>query len=326
MHEKHVGGMLFLYYFTFFTINSLTSASLSALVLLDNPLHLPPALVPNNNTPLSLPLPPSSPLSLPPPPPPQSTDHISYTCNGAAFGYTLSVDSCSDVVRLIGINTTTVSWGMRNTGPTFDIPLPQRYISADGTCVVEPSIKPGVREARASREDIAVAAFVVVRNCAGGEPSEGGVAKDIGGDNNLRVYVSKYDPSTIRCYGKMHRPDAQVSCQQLLNTMSTSELNTYFGPGSDPLANVRVPVLLLSEDHQCKITIRTTGKGAGRTDMWSWGQFWEGAVAVAGVCVREGKEGVQTGLGELVFPFDLFFSLEKRRKERGRFGELVRGV
>lgn len=85
------------------------------------------------------------------------------------------------------------------------------------------------------------------------------------------------------------------------------------------------------EDHQCKITIRTTGKGAGRTDVWSWGQFWEGAVAVAGMCVREGKEGVQTGLGELVFPLDLFdfFALEdreKRRKERGGFGELVRGV
>ena len=49
------------------------------------------------------------------------------------------------------------------------------------------------------------------------------------------------------------------------------------------------------------MTIRTTGKGAGYTDTWSWGQFWEVGIALAGMCVREGKEGVQTHLGELVW-------------------------
>lgn len=58
--------------------------------------------------------------------------------------------------------------------------------------------------------------------------------------------MSKNDASAVRCYGKMHRPDAQLSCQQILNDMTTSELNEYFGPRGDPLVNVGVPFLLLS--------------------------------------------------------------------------------
>ena len=47
------------------------------------------------------------------------------------------------------------------------------------------------------------------------------------------------------------------------------------------------------------MTIRTTGRGSGNTDVWSWGRLWEVGVALVGVCVREGKEGVQGRLGEL---------------------------
>ena len=46
------------------------------------------------------------------------------------------------------------------------------------------------------------------------------------------------------------------------------------------------------------MTIRSTGKGQGRSDMWSWGKLWEVGVALTGVCARDGKEGVQTRLGE----------------------------
>ena len=53
-----------------------------------------------------------------------------------------------------------------------------------------------------------------------------------------------------------------------------------------------------TDDGVCKITIRTTGPEPGYSDTWSWGRMWEVAVALVGVCVREGKMGVQTGLGE----------------------------
>ena len=47
------------------------------------------------------------------------------------------------------------------------------------------------------------------------------------------------------------------------------------------------------------MTIRTTGRGAGNSDVWAWGRFWEVGVALVGMCVKGGMEGVQTGLGEL---------------------------
>lgn len=198
MHDTHNGMLFFLYCFSFFT-TSLTSA----LLLLDgHPLQLPPASTTattnnNNNTPPLLSTPPnpscpSSPLPLlspstPPLPLPSPAahlqDHLSYVCNGPALGYGLSLPSCTDAVRFVGINTSSLSWGMRHThtGPApFDRPLPQRFVSSDGLCALEPSVASGVPVARASLEDVAVAAFVVVRNCVGGEGGRGGVARDIG--------------------------------------------------------------------------------------------------------------------------------------------------
>ncbi|CAD6593126.1 MAG: hypothetical protein ASARMPREDX12_006852 [Alectoria sarmentosa] len=240
--------------------------SLTSALVLDNPLPLlllPPASAANNNnnnnnnTPIPIPIP--------------NAPHVSFICNGVAFGYGLDNDSCNQAIALVGISTTVLSFGMRSVG-AYDIPLPQRFISTDGKCVVEPSLTPGAIEARACPEDIAVAA--------------------------LRVFVSKYDPDNVRCYGKMSPPDSRVSCQQILNTMSTSEEHTAFGPEGDPGVEVVLPFVLVSSDGKCKMTIRTTGKGAGNTDTWSWGQFWEVGVALAGMCVREGKAGVQTELGE----------------------------
>ncbi|CAF9918332.1 MAG: hypothetical protein ALECFALPRED_000647 [Alectoria fallacina] len=279
--------------FTSFTL------PLSSALTLDNPLPLllpPPASAANNNTPMPMPMP-NAPL------PTAAAPHVSYICNGNAFGYGLDNDSCAQSVALVGISTTVLTFGMRSSaGRAYDIELPQRFISTDGKCVIEPSLTPGATEASASAEDIAVAAFVVVRNCVGGEGATGGIAKDIvpNGDDRLRVFVSKYDPDNVRCYGKMPPapPDARVSCRQILNTMDADGQHTAFGPASDPEAEVGLPLLLVSSDQQCKMTIRTTGKGAGHTDTWSWGQFWEVGIALAGMCVREGKEGVQTRLGD----------------------------
>ncbi|CAD6571069.1 MAG: hypothetical protein ASARMPRED_004192 [Alectoria sarmentosa] len=164
--------------------------SLTSALVLDNPLPLlllPPASAANNNNNNN-----NTPIPIP------NAPHVSFICNGVAFGYGLDNDSCNQAIALVGISTTVLSFGMRSVG-AYDIPLPQRFISTDGKCVVEPSLTPGAIEARACPEDIAVAAFVV---------------------------------------------------------------------------------------------------GAGNTDTWSWGQFWEVGVALAGMCVREGKEGVQTELGD----------------------------
>lgn len=47
-------------------------------------------------------------------------------------------------------------------------------------------------------------------------------------------------------------------------------------------------------DRQCKLSILTDGS----TDIYSRYQFWTGAVALTGVCVRGGQMGVRHGLGK----------------------------
>ena len=133
---------------------------------------------------------------------------VSYVCNAPAFGKELSVPSCTNALHHLGLGSVQLLWGMREEDPeglqgpqgeqgkgesqgkrqssdartnnNFDVLLPQRSISDDGACVVEPGLGPGVESARASWEDVAQAALVVVRRCAGAEPSRGGLAKNIG--------------------------------------------------------------------------------------------------------------------------------------------------
>ena len=100
------------------------------------------------------------------PPPPSSlpttrtitttnnTNALAYTCNGEVFGHDLSPSSCSDAIRHVGVSTSSLSFGMREEvipgQEPFDIRLPQRFISSDGKCVIEPSLAPEAEQARAS--------------------------------------------------------------------------------------------------------------------------------------------------------------------------------
>lgn len=104
---------------------------------------------------------------------------VSYVCN-TAFGSDLNPTSCEDAVGVVGVNTKVFSFALRDEGIKADVPLPQRFISSDGECVIEPTLETGATIARVSPEDIALAAFVITRNCAAKEPHIGGIAKDIG--------------------------------------------------------------------------------------------------------------------------------------------------
>lgn len=52
---------------------------------------------------------------------------------------------------------------------------------------------------------------------------------------------------------------------------------------------------MAAPDHQCVLEVDTTGP----MDNVSWYDIWAAAVAVTGMCVRSGKTGKATGLGEL---------------------------
>ena len=47
-------------------------------------------------------------------------------------------------------------------------------------------------------------------------------------------------------------------------------------------------------DRKCAFTIKPTGS----SDTATWWQFWEAAVQLTGICVRSGKGGKSSGIGE----------------------------
>lgn len=52
---------------------------------------------------------------------------------------------------------------------------------------------------------------------------------------------------------------------------------------------------MTAPDHLCLLEVDTTGP----TEHVSWYDIWAAAVAVNGMCVRNGKTGKATRLGEL---------------------------
>ena len=104
---------------------------------------------------------------------------VSYICN-SAFGSDLNYTSCEDAVRQVGVDRKVLSFALRDEGIKADVPLPQRFISSDGECVIEPTLETSATIGRVSPEDIALAAFVITRRCVAKEPHIGGIAKNIG--------------------------------------------------------------------------------------------------------------------------------------------------
>lgn len=132
-----------------------------------------------------------------------------------------------------------------------------------------------------------------------------------GGDNNLAVAVSAYEPK-VQCYGTIDPPGLLGSCQNIVDKMDASTtLLTLTTSGANDAA-ITLPYTLesggyasnlmrpsraadiLVEDKRCVMIIRTIGG----QDTYTWRKFWEVAVALTGMCVRTDRNGIQDRLGE----------------------------
>lgn len=70
--------------------------------------------------------------------------------------------------------------------------LPYRFLSSDGFCAIDIVSKPGAISDRASLWEIKQAAFQIIAQCAQGNPSTGGIVRQIGIKNKLAVIVRPY--------------------------------------------------------------------------------------------------------------------------------------
>ena len=158
-----------LFRIVFYFLTCLTSAFVP-----DTPLQLLPMSSSSNNntTNQTLSTPPN------PKPRPKPPQLINYVCNSRAFGSDLNRSSCDEAIKLVPRDNTPSVFGLRGTIPSrlkpYDVVLPHRWMSPDGWCAIEPVLEPGLNDATASAEDIAVASFVVAKHCVGRTRGWGG--------------------------------------------------------------------------------------------------------------------------------------------------------
>ncbi|MCJ1459148.1 hypothetical protein MMC28_009525 [Mycoblastus sanguinarius] len=198
-----------------------------------------------------------------------------WKCEGNTFGYNLNGDSCYNALSaslLEWKDTNIKTWGPRNTGVQYDFTIPRRYVSRDGTCIIGPHVGPRFTSARGSQQDVAIAAAELINQCVNKNPSEGGLAKDIG-DGKLGVYVAKQEPN-VRCYIGVQA--FHIDCLNMsYDTTPTLEEN--------------------------ELTLEIIGwevLHAGPTDTTAWLRIWEYGSAVTAMCAAQGKKGVWTQIGE----------------------------
>ncbi|KAK0517036.1 hypothetical protein JMJ35_000191 [Cladonia borealis] len=210
-----------------------------------------------------------------------------YSCS-EIFGTNLNAESCIDAIEQIGLTDDIIhTYGYRKTGDKWDYNVPQRWISSDGLCVVNVDLAWGEPVSRSSERMIGQGAVLVLRWCVGdqSQANTGGLASNLGGDNNLQVSLLGSEPTAI-CYATMSS-SLKTSCANIVDNMPYDGLLQIFGPSSDPEASVQLPLTLTSTDGLCAMTISTLG----RSDIASWWDMWQGAMQLNGVCVKAGKKG-----------------------------------
>ena len=218
---------------------------------------------------------------------------IEFGCSGTQYGWLLDISSCLDALaQLDRSSTAPQTWGPRR--PEYDIGFPRTYWSTDLSCVVIPILAPGKTHARASIQDVAAGASILLRECVNKPPNPGGLAKDISADHGLGVIVAKYQPRPVKCFSRAGTSEIEASCQELLDSMDASKALRMFAAESSPRSPVvRLPKSIASRDRKCFLTIQTTGK----SDLETFERIWEDASLATANCIRQGRVGEVEGLG-----------------------------
>ncbi len=207
------------------------------------------------------------------PPSVTGSEDMHIQCNGASYGFDLSISDCEGANSYVPASADEVQWAERHTGWQKQFfPLPYRAMGDEASCYVQPVLKDGATSAKASLNHIRNAAAMIRNRCFSGGKLQGGMATNIGkmeilcwvatasslcfartlyqtseidplrwlgGDNNLAVIMGSYkSPSAIRCGQRITFPDA---CQDILEDMPATTKMEIFGPPHTMSATVSVP-------------------------------------------------------------------------------------
>ncbi|KAF6239980.1 hypothetical protein HO173_001588 [Letharia columbiana] len=226
---------------------------------------------------------------------------LSVRCDGALYGFNPNIADCEGAAQFIVPDSVQLVWGERHSGlPVGIFPLPFAVFGDKAECVVRTIVRGAGPTARASLAQVKRAAAALSLQCAAGGQSQGGIATNIGGDDNLAVILSTYKPK-IQCGSAQTFSDAS-SCEGLLADMPASTAKVLFGPDDVPGVREPLPQLIASGDDKCLLRLFSTG----RADSASWYSIWEATEATFARCARDRKPGSFRGLGDRG---DIFFTL-----------------
>ncbi|KAI4225397.1 MAG: hypothetical protein L6R36_003939 [Xanthoria steineri] len=225
---------------------------------------------------------------------PSDTNSLRTECSGEHFGLNPVISDCLCARDHISPDFVQHMWGVRHTGlPDTFFPLPYRIMGNRGLCFFQALlIGEDTRTARASLNQIRQAADKLIFDCATGEQSQGGIALNIGGDNQLAVALGTYEP-TVQCRG-VFGPE-WTSCRDILGDMPAYKTEMVFGPRGAPGVQQPLPLRIESSDDKCLLQIFSTGS----LDSSRWYRMWEAMTAVFSMCIRGRRGGVFWGIGDL---------------------------
>lgn len=211
-------------------------------------------------------------------------------CDGAKYGFNPSLSDCERARSYIAPDLDQMDFGERHTGlPESIFPLPYIVMGDKAECYFQPKIVGDGVTGRASLNQIRTAASALFLKCASNDPSQGGIVRNIGGDNNLAVVMAVFEPK-VQCRGDFGNP---YSCKDILSDMPASTDLEVFGPRDTPFVKQILPLDVASRDDKCVVKIYSTG----RSDVVAWYQIWEAVEATFAICGRSWRGGSYRGLG-----------------------------
>ncbi|CAD6592624.1 MAG: hypothetical protein ASARMPREDX12_006283 [Alectoria sarmentosa] len=103
---------------------------------------------------------------------------ISYDCDKESFGQP-TLDSCMGAYAQLPAGSHARSYGDCKTQHIYGFPLPLRYVSADGTCIIE--VFPTIQGISDLMEPLNLqhSVLYLIQKCVAGENPEGGIAEKL---------------------------------------------------------------------------------------------------------------------------------------------------
>ncbi|KAL8712493.1 MAG: hypothetical protein Q9220_003341 [cf. Caloplaca sp. 1 TL-2023] len=222
-----------------------TTFSTLSLVILHT-LHQPSSCYPQQDRPTLQTNSSSSQPSIPLNPAPSASELIAavVTCSAQRYNDIVIKSRCLEALATLPSNPNPRTYGARGQ-TSFDVVLPQRYLSNDGRCAIDVNNVPrfGMGDV-ATDVQVKGAAESIVEKCVirtgpqrSGEPV-GGRRGGVGTNGNLVVSVHAYKPSVMCTPGRIPDPS---KCKDLLDRLFVYTNWTRFGKAHAPRINWLIP-------------------------------------------------------------------------------------